>query len=168
MAQVRAKYTTSGYPYTVVAGGSIASSDWNAVPSDECVYTLGISGVSSTSDIHSAGNETTWANSGTFPSGDTWYLSSDGGAYLGLRTDNEKERSKRMLYEVFIVDPDEEMIVYHGLEFSGSESGAERKALLNAEAEDCISKDPDEYDFGTRKVMALRPKREVQEVKLVM
>jgi len=73
-----------------------------------------------------------------------------------------------MLYEVFIVDPDEEMIVYHGLEFSGSESGAERKALLNAEAEGCIGKDPDEYDFGTRKVMALRPKREVQEVKLVM
>jgi len=164
MAEV---YANTG---TVSAYGTIGSSsgiDWNAVTSDECAYALGISGgVSSTSGIHSVGNETVWANSGTFPSGDTWYLSSDGGAYLDTRRDNEKERSKRMLYEVFIVDPETEEI-WCFLVVASGQSAAERKALLRFATGD-MDGEADDYDFITRSVGAVRKQKEVQEVKIVM
>lgn len=78
-------------------------------------------------------------------------------------TSGSKKESKRMLYEVFIVDPELEEVVYHTYKVATSATGAERKVLTSIQ----LDKDVEDLDFITRKIGDVRSKKEVQEVKVV-
>lgn len=70
----------------------------------------------------------------------------------------------RYLYEVYIVNPIEDKVVEQELVIANDERSAERKALSM-----CAMPpgDLDDYDFVIVKLGQVRPKKEVQEVKIV-
>ena len=77
----------------------------------------------------------------------------------------EKERKidMRYLYEVFIIDPEEDNVLFRGHVIAKDRNGAERKVVAGTELEG----DLDDYDFIVNKLGEVRPKKEVQEVKIL-
>lgn len=69
----------------------------------------------------------------------------------------EERETKRMLilFDVVIVDPEEEKIVWEDRVLSLSSSGAKTKAWVSAELGD---EDPDDYDFIVMKLGDVRTK----------
>lgn len=75
----------------------------------------------------------------------------------------------RHLYEVFIVDPEKESVIYAARIIAKSAQGAERSAVMEMAITEpeTFAGDIDDYDFITNELGDVRPKQKVQEVKVV-
>lgn len=75
----------------------------------------------------------------------------------------EKAPPMRGLFQVLIVDPDKDDIVYETVLVAADAAVAKLKAAVKAN----LPKDVDEYDFAVVKLGDVRPKQKVKEVKVI-
>jgi hypothetical protein len=75
----------------------------------------------------------------------------------------KKDKNMRHLYEVYIVDPETDVVQKLEGIVAATEKSAERKAIQGSN----FDKDLDDYDFIVVKLGDVRAKKSVQEVKVV-
>lgn len=76
----------------------------------------------------------------------------------------EEKQPMRGLFEVFIVDPETETIIFNGCIVATDEGTARLKAALSP----ALDRDKvDDYDFIVRRLGDVRAKRQVREVRVV-
>ena len=106
-----------------------------------------------------------------FGDGFTWTKNNNQWIHVGSAYEPEEriETKMRGLYEVYIVDPDEDEIVWETPKpfVAKDEDSAERKAIRMAGDKLDDSKDLDDYDFIVIELGSVRPKKEVKKVRVV-
>lgn len=70
----------------------------------------------------------------------------------------------RGLFDVYIVDPENDSVIW---EWEGVVAKDEQSAKLKAVSKATLGGDVDDYDIIVVKLGSVRPKKEVQEVKVV-
>ncbi len=86
--------------------------------------------------------------------------------YSPIHTNNESEDEMRGLFLAWVVDSDEDVVIYQTDPFVAKDEDAAERKLIQRAASD-LTKDVDDYDFCLLRLGDVRQKKQVQKVEVV-